>query len=93
MGFIKIIEYRRVGHQRCFDLRSKSLKEIVLFRLYNIFLAAKKANVKRMVYASSIHAVSGYPKGVQAKTSEPPNPGDLYGIDFNIVIVRNALIF
>ena len=33
-----------------------------------------------MVYASSIHAISGYPKDVQAKTTEPPNPGDLYGI-------------
>ncbi|CAF3339002.1 unnamed protein product [Rotaria sp. Silwood1] len=48
--------------------------------LYNIFLAAKKAGVKRMVYASSIHAVTGNPKGVQAKTNEPPNPGDLYGV-------------
>lgn len=32
-----------------------------------------------MVYASSIHAITGYPKDVQAKTNEPPNPGDLYG--------------
>jgi nucleoside-diphosphate-sugar epimerase len=54
-----------------------------LFSLYNIFLAAKNAGVKRMVYASSIHAISGYPKDVQAKTSEPPNPGDLYGISIN----------
>lgn len=45
-----------------------------------MFLAAKKAGVKRMVYASSIHAISGYPKDVQAKTTEPPNPGDLYGV-------------
>jgi nucleoside-diphosphate-sugar epimerase len=50
------------------------------FSLYNIFLAAKNAGVKRMVYASSIHAISGYPQDVQAKTTEPPNPGDLYGI-------------
>ena len=33
-----------------------------------------------MIYASSIHAISGYPKDVQAKTTEPPNPGDLYGV-------------
>jgi nucleoside-diphosphate-sugar epimerase len=50
------------------------------FSLYNIFIAAKNARVKRMVYASSIHAISGYPQDVQAKTTEPPNPGDLYGI-------------
>ncbi|CAF4645830.1 unnamed protein product [Rotaria sp. Silwood1] len=40
----------------------------------------KEAGVKRMVYASSIHAVTGNPKGVQAKTNEPPNPGDLYAL-------------
>ena len=25
-------------------------------------------------------AVSGYPKNIQVKTSEPVNPGDLYGV-------------
>jgi hypothetical protein len=34
-----------------------------------------------VVYASSIHAISGYPKDVQVKTTEPVNPGDLYGIE------------
>jgi len=33
-----------------------------------------------VIYASSIHAVSGYPSDVQVKTSEPVNPGDLYGV-------------
>jgi hypothetical protein len=37
-----------------------------------------------MIYASLIHAITGYPKDVQAKTTEPPNPGDLYGILFII---------
>ncbi len=47
---------------------------------YNLFVAAKAAGVRRVVYASSIHAVSGYPPDVQVKTSEPVNPGDLYGV-------------
>lgn len=47
---------------------------------YNAFVAAKAAGCRRIVYASSIHAVSGYPKDVQVKTSEPVNPGDLYGV-------------
>lgn len=47
---------------------------------YNLFTAAKAAGVRRVVYASSIHAVSGYPADVQVKTSEPVNPGDLYGV-------------
>ena len=32
-----------------------------------------------MIYASSIHAISGYPKDTQVKTIDPVNPGDLYG--------------
>jgi UDP-glucose 4-epimerase len=47
---------------------------------YNLFVAAKAAGCRRVVYASSIHAVSGYPVDVQVKTNEPVNPGDLYGV-------------
>jgi NAD(P)-dependent dehydrogenase (short-subunit alcohol dehydrogenase family) len=47
---------------------------------YNAFVAAKSAGCRRVIYASSIHAVSGYPRDVQVKTSEPVNPGDLYGV-------------
>ena len=47
---------------------------------YNTFVAAKSAGVRRIIYASSIHAVSGYAEDVQVKTSEPVNPGDLYGV-------------
>jgi nucleoside-diphosphate-sugar epimerase len=47
---------------------------------YNTFVAAKAAGCRRVLYASSIHAVSGYPADVQVKTSEPVNPGDVYGV-------------
>jgi UDP-glucose 4-epimerase len=47
---------------------------------YFTFVAAKACNCRRVIYASSIHAVSGYPADVQVKTSEPVNPGDLYGV-------------
>lgn len=47
---------------------------------YNVFVAAKAAGCRRVVYASSVHAVSGYPRDVQVKTSEPVNPGDIYGV-------------
>ena len=47
---------------------------------YNLFAAAKSAGCRRVIYASSIHAVSGYPKNIQVKTNEPVNPGDLYGV-------------
>lgn len=47
---------------------------------YNICTAAKASGYHRFIYASSIHAVSGYPADVQVKTNEPVNPGDLYGV-------------
>ncbi len=47
---------------------------------YNVFVAAKSAGCRRVIYASSIHAVSGYPPDVQVKTSDPVNPGDMYGV-------------
>ena len=47
---------------------------------YHVFAAAKFAGVKRVIYASSIHAVSGYPADYQVHTTDPVNPGDLYGV-------------
>jgi NAD(P)-dependent dehydrogenase (short-subunit alcohol dehydrogenase family) len=47
---------------------------------YNLMVAAKAAGCRRVIYASSIHAVSGYPKDTQVKTTDPVNPGDLYGV-------------
>lgn len=47
---------------------------------YHIFVAAKAAGCRRVIHASSIHAVSGYPPDVQVKTNEAVNPGDLYGV-------------
>ena len=47
---------------------------------YQACVAARAAGCRRIVFASSIHAVSGYPAGVQVKTNEPVNPGDVYGV-------------
>jgi UDP-glucose 4-epimerase len=47
---------------------------------YHVMAAAKAAGCRRVVYASSVHAVGGYPPGVQVKTTDPVNPGDLYGV-------------
>jgi nucleoside-diphosphate-sugar epimerase len=56
------------------------LLEANIIGTYQTFVAARAAGVKRIVYASSIHAVSGYPPRVQVKINEPVNPGDLYGV-------------
>lgn len=47
---------------------------------YHMMAAAKAAGCRRVIYASSVHAVGGYPPGVQVKTTDPVNPGDLYGV-------------
>ena len=56
------------------------LLEPNLFGTYHTCVAARAAGCRRIIYASSIHAVSGYPPDVQVKTDEPVNPGDLYGV-------------
>lgn len=58
----------------------QNLLDANIIGTYNIFVAAKAAGCRRVIHASSIHAVSGYAPDVQVKTSEPVNPGDLYGV-------------
>lgn len=58
----------------------QSLLDANVLAVYNVFTAAKATGVQRVVFASSIHAVSGYPPDTQVKTWEPVNPGDLYGV-------------
>lgn len=58
----------------------QAVRDINITGTYNTYVAAKAAGCRRVIYASSIHAVSGYPADVQVKTSEPVNPGDLYGV-------------
>lgn len=57
-----------------------SLLPLNIVGTYNAFVAAKAAGCRRVIYASSIHAVSGYPPGVQVRTNDPVNPADLYGV-------------
>lgn len=49
---------------------------------YYLFKEASKYEnfVKRIIFASSVHAVSAYPKNVQVPADAPVRPGDLYGV-------------
>jgi hypothetical protein len=47
---------------------------------YNTFVGAKAAGCRRVIFASSVHAVSGHPEGRQVHASDPVNPGDIYGV-------------
>ncbi len=47
--------------------------------VYNVFEAAHQAGCKRVIFASSINSVDGYPAGVQVHTNMPVAPLNLYG--------------
>jgi nucleoside-diphosphate-sugar epimerase len=47
--------------------------------VYNVFEAAHQAECKRVIFASSINSVDGYPAGVQVHTNMPVAPLNLYG--------------
>lgn len=42
--------------------------------------AEKASHLKRLIFASSIHAVDGYPKGEEIKVTDPIRPDGYYGI-------------
>lgn len=50
-----------------------------LIGVYNVFQAAHEANCRRVIFASSVNAVGGYPNELQVHTSMPVRPGNLYG--------------
>jgi uronate dehydrogenase len=45
----------------------------------HLFEGARLAGVKRMIFASSVHAIMGYPVDVQVHAADPPRPDSLYG--------------
>jgi nucleoside-diphosphate-sugar epimerase len=47
--------------------------------LYNVFQAAHEAGCRRVIFASSINAVNGYPRELQIHTGMPVRPANLYG--------------
>lgn len=46
---------------------------------YQVAHAAVECGVRRLVLASSLHAVSGIPDGMQSRADDAPRPGNLYG--------------
>ena len=47
---------------------------------YNIFQAAKDQGCRRVIVASSVQAISGYPLDVQAQTDSPVRPLNMYAV-------------
>jgi len=47
---------------------------------YNVFRAAKDQGCRRVIFASSIHAVVGYPQDMQTRPETPVRPANMYGV-------------
>jgi nucleoside-diphosphate-sugar epimerase len=50
-----------------------------LIATYNVFESAHQANCRRVIFASSVNAVFGYPPDIQVKLDMPIRPINLYG--------------
>lgn len=57
-----------------------SLLENNVLATYHLFRAAKEAGCRRLVYASSAHAVAAYPADVQIRAEMPVRPTSMYGV-------------
>lgn len=62
------------------DAAFQSLEELNIEGTKNVISSCYKNGVKRFIYSSSIHAVSGYPSDKQIEVDDPVRPGDLYGV-------------
>ncbi len=62
------------------DADFQTLEELNIEGTKNVLSACSKHGIKRFIYASSIHAVSGYPSDKQIEVDDPVRPGDLYGV-------------
>ncbi len=47
---------------------------------YNMFTAAKEAGCRRFIFASSLHAIEGYPPEMEVSPQMPIWPQNLYGV-------------
>ena len=68
-----------LGADPSMDATWESLLPNNVIATYNVFEAAQQAGCRRVVFASSINAVLGYPPDQQVHTNMPVFPLNLYG--------------
>ncbi len=64
------------------DEKNPNFMEFVepnLIGTYNVLEAAKRARVKRVILASSVHSIRGYPFGKKVGMNDAPRPLNYYG--------------
>ena len=82
-GLLKDIEYviQLAGEPDQHAEFYGDLEELNFEIPHNLFDEALEAKqLKRIIFASSIHAVDAYPNDVQVKTTDPIRPSGLYGV-------------
>ena len=58
----------------------KPLLDINIIGTYNMVVAAKAADCRRIILASSVHSVIAYPNDFEVETDMPIRPGTVYGV-------------
>lgn len=61
------------------DASWEQLHSVNVVGAYTVASAAATAGVRRLVLASSLHAVSALPDGTQSRPGDAPTPANLYG--------------
>ncbi len=75
-GADMVVHFGAIGDERDFE----TLLGPNFIGAYNVWEAAYRKGVKRVVYASSIHAVGMYPKAEAIGTDVPHRPDTFYGL-------------
>jgi len=75
-GVSAVVHFGAIGIEDSFDriLHSNIVATQTLFE------AARRADIKRIVYASSIHVVGFYPNGETVDADAPPRPDSYYAV-------------
>ena len=71
-----VVHFGAIGDEAPFD----DILHSNIVGAYNVWEAAKRQRVKRIVYASSIHAVGMYPKNENIGIDVPHRPDSYYGL-------------
>ena len=75
-GAAAVVHLAGIPHEDTWD----ALRRTNIDGTYRVLEAARRAGVRRVVLASSCHAVGFYPTGTVAPTDRPVRPDTLYGV-------------
>lgn len=75
-GAAAVVHLAGIPHEDTWE----AIRTVNVDGTYRVLEAARRAGVRRVVLASSNHAVGFYPTDREAPTDRPPRPDSLYGV-------------